>query len=270
MSFNWPVRAEDGPLVDGTWRAVLATYNYSAGYVPNVDVEITAHNALDEDTSAGDAQAVLIYADGLDDEAEVVAAVEGAVERWREVWAGIDLDLSVRYLSDVGLDADLPSPSDARTDLGVIRAMSELKEEGEIAVLIGTTVAGDAWTYGEAGNIPSALVPSEYSAVVLSWAAHAGGDAAFNEDEIRLFGETMGHEVGHYFGLFHPVEDGFRYWDALDDTPACENRPTCEEKLGENLMFPYAICDFSDCLPTWQITDDQAGVFHHYTGNLAP
>jgi len=268
MSFNWPVRAEDGPLTDGTWRAAVATYTDAEGYIPDVEVHMTVHTARDADVAEGTFSALLIWADGLDDDPAIVAAVEAAVERWREVWAPIGLSVEVRYLSDVGLTHDLPSPADPRADLSTFLEMSALAEEGEITMMIGETIGGNTYYYGMAGNIPSALVPSEYSGVALAWLAAAGRDAEFDENEILGLGETMAHEVGHYAGLFHPVDSSYRYWDALDDTVECSTRQSCEEKLGENLMFPYAICDWTDCLSVWQITDDQSGVFHHYTGNL--
>ena len=83
-------------------------------------------------------------------------------------------------------------------------------------------------------------------------------------------GETMAHEVGHYTGLYHPVESNYRAWDALDDTPECTRRRDCEDALGDNLMFPYSICDATSCLVTDQLSADQEGVLQRYVAALPP
>lgn len=82
-----------------------------------------------------------------------------------------------------------------------------------------------------------------------------------------MMAETIAHEVGHYLGLFHPVEDGFTYWDYLDDTEECTNRTNCEDVLGTNLMFPYPICAvYNACDPQDQLSAKQVGVIQHYVG----
>jgi hypothetical protein len=73
---------------------------------------------------------------------------------------------------------------------------------------------------------------------VVGWLANAGGDGTFSDGDIALYGEVLAHEVGHFVGLCHPVERGYDYWDALDDTPECRSVSSCESILGMNLMFP--------------------------------
>jgi len=105
--------------------------------------------------------------------------------------------------------------------------------------------------------------------VVLSWLVHAGADAAFTDGETSLMGETMAHEVGHYMGLFHPVESSYDYWDALSDTVECRNADQCEGQLGTNLMFPYSICDRNGvCVAAEDMTDAQVGVKQRYISTL--
>ena len=50
-----------------------------------------------------------------------------------------------------------------------------------------------------------------------------------------MFGETMAHEIGHYMGLYHPVEASYNYWDALEDTVECGTWNACETQLGQQL-----------------------------------
>ena len=96
---------------------------------------------------------------------------------------------------------------------------------------------------------------------------NAGFDGQFNPAEIQMFGETMAHEIGHYMGLYHPVEASYNYWDALEDTVECGTWNACETQLGNNLMFPYPIC-YGACELQTEITSDQMGVLHRYTGTL--
>ena len=84
-----------------------------------------------------------------------------------------------------------------------------------------------------------------------------------------MFGETLAHEIGHYSGLFHPVEcdyDCTLEWDALADTPECMGWRDCEAELGTNLMFPYPVCDFYGCTPAGDLSAAQVGVWQRYTG----
>ncbi len=119
-----------------------------------------------------------------------------------------------------------------------------------------------------AAGIPGTVRATPVTYVVLSWLVHAGPNALFDDDEIRLMGETMAHEVGHYTGLYHPVESNFGFWDSLDDTSECTRANDCEDDLGTNLMFPYSICDANSCLATDQLTDGQVGIAQRYIGNL--
>ena len=138
--------------------------------------------------------------------------------------------------------------------------------ETELLMVIVETLDGGVNYLGYAGGIPGALTPSPRAAITLSWLANSGVDGHFNEDDIRLFGETMAHEASHYMGLFHPVEESLESRDALEDTQDCEPIEDCEERYGDNLMFPYPICSFSGCLPQERLTSDQTGVLHRYTG----
>ncbi len=265
-TFDWPIRAEDGELRPGTWRVVGSLVDAYWYYVPDAEVEVATTLKRDEALGAGQVAARVLWAEGVGDDPEVVAAVEAAVERWREVWAAYGVELTVRY-EESSLDPRLPWAWRGG-DESVVEA-SAGKEPEELQVVVGEQVRNDPYIYGVAGGIPGTLeiTPSTY--VVLSWLVHAGIDARFDDDEIRLMGETMAHEVGHYAGLFHPVESSYDLWDALRDTPECARRAACDEELGSNVMFPYAICGAGSCLATDALTDDQVGVLQRYVAVLS-
>ena len=264
--FQWPIRPEDGPgddeqLDEGTWTIYLGSYNRFGS--PKADeVTVQIHRKRDEDLDEGRIGVRIVYADGVDDDEDVVAAVEASAERWREIWAEYDLVLDEEYDSS-DIDPDLSSPSD-RTD--ELETLSEETDGRQITVVIGETIDSSELYYGVTGNIPGSLSPSPRAGIVISWIANSGGDGKFSDDDIRLFGETLAHEVGHYMGLFHPVEMTWDSWDALDDTQKCSSQSKCEDGLGDNLMFPYPVCSWTSCVAQDQMSDTQVGVIQRYTG----
>lgn len=264
MAFNWPVREEDGPLDSGTYTVEIATVNNNGYYSGNEDIDVTVHKKSDGALGRSEVRVRIIWADGVSSDTEVVSAIESAVERWRQVWGERDLELVESYHEST-LDPDLPFWNDGSAS---VEENAEQYDGEELFLIVGETIDGDSSTYGVAGGIPGSIEPNRFSFVVLSWLSHAGRNGTFSDDEIRLMGETMAHECGHFMGLFHPVESDYSYYDALDDTPQCSSWNSCESQLGDNLMFPYPICSGDSCDPQGELTDDQTGVSQRYTGAL--
>ena len=267
-SFNWPIRKIDGDLTPGTWTVELFAANSSGTYV---DDKLSGTTWLkdDADLQSGVVPVHLVYAKGVK-KAKVSQAVNQALDRWREIWAAEGLTLQETiHESDIDRDFGFIE-TDYYTGSTEIEDYMETLPPGEIAVFIGETIAYETDTFGIAGGIPGTLDNTPMAWVIISWLAHASVDAAFDEEEIRIMGETMAHEVGHYSGLFHPVECPYECiaaWDALDDTPDCADYYDCGDLLGSNVMFPFPVCPYFDsCTPAGDITPDQAAVWHRYTG----
>ncbi len=260
FAVNWPVRAEDGPLVPGAWQVVVATTDPDFNWLSGGVVNATTLVKRDPDLALSTVPVNIVYAAGVGDNAEVVAAVEGAVEHWRGIWAPYGLTLAERY-STSDVDAHLAYPSSGDDAL---RAASATSEVGEITVLIGEDLGGATSYLGMAGGIPGALVEGPRSGVVVGWLAGSGTDAQFTEEEIVIMAGTMAHEVGHFQGLLHPVESTYTAWDALDDTPECGARSGCERDVGNNLMFPYTVLDIG---PQEDLSAGQVGVIMNYVGS---
>ncbi len=261
---NWPIREDDGPLQTGTWVAEFAITDNDTNYVGSFPADITVQTKDDPNLNDGIIRARIVYASGVQRDDEATAGTEAGVERWREIWATEGLELQVDYASG-DINANLPWPDGLTSD---IADESANFWDSDVTVIIGEEIDGSQDYYGVSGGIPGTLIAGPRSAVVLSWLANAGGDGTFDDEDIRLYGETLAHEVGHYMGLYHPVEDGWEYWDALGDTVECSNTEDCEGQLGDNLMFPYPVCTFTECVPADQISADQAGASHRYTGAL--
>jgi hypothetical protein len=260
-ALNWPIRDVDDPLREGTYVvqvAALSNGDYTSG-----KVNLTLHTKQDPSLTSGTVYARIVYTGSVDQEPGVVRATEDAVERWREVWAAYGIELIESYDTAETIDSDLGfwyAGDDAMIDIAAGL------ETGSVVVYMGEQVSGDFETLGVAGGIPGTLSPTPMTYVVVSWLSHAGFDAQFTKAEKSIMGETMAHEVGHYMGLFHPVEENYSEWDALADTPRCDTWSTCEDQLGDNLMFPYSVCSGNDCVPAGILSTNQQGVVHRYTG----
>jgi hypothetical protein len=269
MQINWPVRDADPALTSGVYSVKVAAINEGGRYLSGQNIEYYTQVKQDTSFSSGTVHARIVYVDGLDSDTNITAATESAVEVWRTIWTAYGLSLSVDYDTDPGVSADLPSMTEGGADIDRI---SEAGTDFDITVVVGDTVGGTTQIYGESGGIPGTLVDGDHSAVAISWITNAGGDGTFSDDDIRVYGETLAHEVGHYMGLFHPVDfDGNSplYWDALDDTDECTRARDCESALGENNMYPFPVCpDFNSCVDQQTLSDDQTGVLHRHVGAL--
>lgn len=264
VALNWPIRAVDGTLEPGRWSATLAATDADYYYVPNADLTVTSTVKFDPSFADGVVSVQVVYARRVDSDPAVVSAVEGAVGRWAEVWAQQGAVLAVEYTS-----SDIPANLGfAYTGSADVAALARQKDPEQLQLVVGETILGDAYTFGVSAGIPGTLEATPDTFVVVAWLTHAGADGVFDADEIRLMGETMAHEVGHYTGLLHPVEAYYDAWDALDDTPECGTAGSCEAQLGSNLMFPYPICSFASCAPQGDLTPDQGGVMQRYVGAL--
>lgn len=267
---NWPVRDDDTQLFNGVWSVDLAVIDFDGYYMLGERVELVTQVKQDDDLSVGNVNARIVYVDGLDTDAEVTAGTEAAVEVWREIWGAYGLTLTVSYATATEVSAELPSMVDGGAD---IETISLAGTDDDFTVVIGESVGGTFEVYGESGGIPGTLVANEHAAVAISWITNAGGDGVFSDDDIRVYGETLAHELGHYMGLFHPVDYDARYapfaWDALSDTDECRDLDDCDVALGDNNMYPFPVCpSFDNCTFQQVLSTDQAAVLHRHTGAL--
>ncbi len=269
MVLNWPIRDEDGDIYPGKWSVVLSATQPSADgynrYQSGSKINVIVQTKNDEDFDNGVVNIRLVYADGVDDNAAVTTAMAAGIERWREIWAPLGLRPNVTIESS-SFDPDLPYPGDGSEEIYELVLDSD---EQEITMIVGETILGGTDYLGVSGGIPGTLTANTRSAVVLSWLASAGPDGGFDDIDITILGETMAHEIGHYMGLFHPVEQaGWNTWDACADTPDCTSESRCTDQLGDNLMFPSPVCDMSGCVEQDQLSNVQAEILHRYTGAL--
>lgn len=266
-SLNWPILNIHPELKQGRWQVKVTSLDADSwSYKGGVDVKLRSQFSKDPSFDSGEVIVNVIYTGGTEDDPEVVDAVEYALSHWKDIYAQAGLTVVFEetvYQKNINLEPPSYGSGDEYT---------ELSKEADLGVLSLVLVpeftgAGGAWTLGLAGGIPGPLVSTDYSAVAVNVTAHMGNNLQFSDQDKRIFAETMAHEIGHYMGLFHPVEDDWQTVDALADTPDCTSESSCESQLASNLMYYITVCDGATCEPQDTLTDDQAGVMNRYVGS---
>jgi hypothetical protein len=261
-TFNWPVREEDEPLREGRWEIRFGTLDQGNRAEPREQVWVDAALKQDADLGTGRIAVEVILAGSVVDDASARSAVEDALTGWAALYAAAGLELEAQVLEEPDVSPPLP-PS---IGSGEVYETGAAATGRRVRLYVVDAFDQPQGLYGMAGSIPGPVVASPVAAVAVGWRIHAGPDGTFSDEETRMFGETMAHEVGHYLGLFHPVEMNFGKWDALSDTPRCEDETACVGELARNLMFPYPVCSFmGGCEQQSSLTDQQIGVMHRYT-----
>ena len=92
------------------------------------------------------------------------------------------------------------------------------------------------WVAGIAGGLPG---PPGLLGTIRS------GVAVSAQEDTRSTGDVMAHELGHFFGLFHPTERNGFTQDPINDTEACNFDPDSFHEMMRcrtywNIMFPVA------------------------------
>ena len=127
---------------------------------------------------------------------------------------------------------------------------------------------------GNAAGIPGSQgLKGSHNGVLINLSAHKTGE---NLDD-QLLGETAGHEMGHFLGLFHPSESKAKYFDPITDkpenyfdpiadTPECTSGQIstldCENQGANNLMFwtAYSILEKNNGKKQDNLTEGQVYV----------
>ncbi|MEQ1504678.1 MAG: hypothetical protein ABMB14_20730 [Myxococcota bacterium] len=260
-TLNWPIVGDDPELYGGRWELEFGVVDDTQTYI-GAPLYLDVLLKRDAAFTSGELAVSIVYTEGLEDDAELRDAVATAQGQWRDLYAamGIDVSFDSYAFPDTALGPPAYGTEDAYFDISADTAPRSVN------LVISDQIADLPDIFGIAGDIPGPLVPTSRSAVQISALLAAGPDGKFDAEDTRLLAETMAHEVGHYLGLFHPVEATWDAWDVLDDTPECDQDRECVTDLGTNLMFPYPVCGPASCTPQSDTTDEQAAVANRYTG----
>jgi len=262
-NLSWPPRDVDVPLEPGRYRArivfdsdaegeVVVTFRRGSGDLPQ-RLPITVHVAQDvwDDPR---------FADNMDEFDDRVSELLEQVDLTADItWTSVSNPTCPGYNGSCVL---VPG------DDGSAQFFSEASGAGQLDVIIVSQVDyGAIPVLGIAGDVPGSREPSATGAVALDWVEALGAEGAMTTERIRLFSETLGHEVLHFTGLFHPVEfPDYDLWDALDDTPQLTSPAENDQILGTNLMYPYPVQSGDGFVPQDQLTDQQGWVARGWVG----
>lgn len=258
-TLNWPVDGQDPELSEGRWVIELGLVDEKRQWTRG-ELGIDILLKEDRDFSRGTLHASIVLAGGLAEDPELVGATQEAAEHWASLYEQIGVHLTWELFDYDDGDLGLPvyGTEPAFEDIATLTPLRSVN------IVIAPQITELRDVYGIAGDIPGPLVSTTRSGVLLSALLAAGPDGRFSSEELRLFGETMAHEAGHYLGLFHPVEANYDSWDALPDTPECDTEASCIDALSRNLMFPFPVCSFTSCIPQTELTSDQGDAVHRH------
>ncbi len=145
---------------------------------------------------------------------------------------------------DIGSDANGNLQGDGLDELF---RLSSKSDNNYINIFLVSNIS-QFGVLGIAGGIPGPqlLQGTSHSGIVVNT---FGGLSYLTGDMIRVQGDTMAHELGHYLGLFHTTEWAGTQFDPLSDTPECSravydsdgdglvSSDECKTVDGPNLMF---------------------------------
>jgi len=262
-SVSVPSRDADGEI-DSSLRFHVRVS--SSGAAAGDVVHFIVNSRPDGNFSGGTLNVNIFYVGDIGQDSSSKNAVGAAVDEFRRIYgaAGIGLNIASR---DIDGPALVPDPFNGG---GIYQSASSLTQSPSVNVFVAGDVEGEEGTLlGISGGLPGPPVPSPRSAVVVSIVTGAGRDGAYDDEEIRLLGESMAHEVGHFLGLFHPVDfsgDSVEAEDPLSDTASCDNEVDCNQNssLISNVMYPTPVFKGSSLIPQNGLTGQQKGVLNRY------
>jgi hypothetical protein len=177
---------------------------------------------------------------------------QGLLERFWNIMAAINVQPGVTQAFDIlGDDATKYTFVDKTlTGMGEIPELLALSSAHPESSALNFFFVQDIDNYGAlgiAGGIPGPPIfqGTSSSGVLVSMADYLAYTGENEEYGLSSTSEAMGHEIGHYLGLFHTSEKSGLLHDPLGDTPECVDQDDdglvsaqeCAELGANNLMF---------------------------------
>lgn len=269
-SINAPSRDVDPDLrADDTYNVVVEVVSSGGNALPDSEINLLVTSRQGGSFSGGTVVINLFFVGEIGADNTTRTVVARAVEEFRSIYSSqMGINLDIRTI-DIDGPLLLPSPFE-----GSAFYESATNSTGGLAIniFIGGDIAGGAGgILGIAGGIIAPPVPSRRSALAIGIIPGAGPDGVYDDEDIRILGETLAHESGHYLGLFHPVDFSGNTavaTDPLDDTDTCASFTAClaNDSLTHNLMFTTPVSDGDGGFVRQnQLTSQQSGVGNRYT-----
>jgi hypothetical protein len=144
-----------------------------------------------------------------------------------------------------------------------IQVKRALHEGGARTLNVYTGALGKfllGWAWFPSDFVGDGALPRFYDGIVIDYRTMPGADYAPYDQ-----GDTLTHEIGHWFELFHTFQNGCQApGDRIDDTPyeaspafGCpEDRDTCQSKPGLDPITNFM--DYTDDPCMFEFTQEQA------------
>ena len=269
VSTTVPSRETDKPLSSPQEVSVNAEIeNANAQTGDQILFKVTSRK--DGNLSSGSLNLNVFYVGSIGAEKTTKDAMKSALSVAKDIFsnqAGINLKI---VEADIAGKVLLPLPSNGDK---LYSSASQTAASPAVNVFIGGDIGATSSSgeiLGIAANIPGPPTPTAKSAVAISIFTSAGSDGVFDSEDVRILGETIAHESGHFMGLFHPVDfagNVVAASDPLSDTDSCSFNTQCvaNTNLNTNLMFPNPVPDNrGNYIPQNRLTAEQKGVLNRY------
>lgn len=267
-SINVPSRAVDKALSGAVSFDVEVRVDVPTDKADEVTFSITSRE--DSNLSAGNLNLNVFYVGDIGQENETKAAMTSALAEARNIMSNsASINLTVSEFNIAG-PVSLPMPLSGSS---LYESASNTAPSPSVNVFVGGDIAGTASigeVLGISAGIPGPAIPSQKSAVAISIFTSAGSDGVFNSEDIRVLGETIAHESGHFMGLFHPIDFSGSLvadTDPLADTESCSFLTDCVSRVDliGNLMFPTPVADGDGSFVRQnKLSVEQKGVLNRY------
>lgn len=264
---NVPSRDFDESL--SSPQDVTVSASVEGSQTGNNSVLFKVTSRTDGNTRSGKVRMNVFYVGSVASQESTKEAIRSGLNIARDIFsnsAGISLTITE---ADVSGPVNIPIPTEGSS---LYLNSSSAAASPAVNVFFGGDIASvSGEVLGISASIPGPPTPSSKSAVAISIFTSAGADGFFDSEDIRILGETIAHESGHFMGLFHPIDFNgsvVSNTDPLTDTAGCSFVTDCvtNPDLTSNLMFPSPVQDGNGgFVPQNKLTSQQRGVINLYS-----
>lgn len=256
-TFNFPVSTTSSNLEAGTYTVNFKIKSKKSGVSTSSSLVIKS----DTNKSNGVVNLNVIFMGSVANSEELIKHITNALDSYSIVTlnrAGIVAN--VNYYSYPKMPSILPDP---RAGDAIYESVANAVPSG-INLFMGADIENFSASDGHSGvsaSVPGPVLPTKKSAIAFSINKAVGRDGEFNGrgnsgvdndeketdegDEVRLFSDSISHEIFHYLGLRNSVEfivNTVAWGDGLN-SEKCVEKSRCEDikNARENVMYPYPI-----------------------------
>ncbi len=255
-TFNFPTTPSDS-LESGTYTVQYQIKSKKS----NISSETILITKKDSDLSKGIITLNVIFAGSVASSEELISNIKKAIKDYTiPTLNKAGLKTTVNYLLYPSLTSLLPNPKQGDS---MYESVANSLSSG-INLFMGADIKDfhkDKGHSGLSASAPGPVLPCKKSAIAFSLSDAVGDDGEFNGsgydqvtdeekdedegDEIRLFSDSISHEIFHYLGLRNSVEfsSNVVVWSDGLNSEKCVEKSRCEQirKARENVMYPYPI-----------------------------